>query len=241
MKYQYLSSCASLEAIDSISTRVFIRLSYEYGILIIKRQLIPTLGSIALKTIVSNLNSIRDDNDDMAYVNIHDILILGLIELNFDKTEKATNILPDFRLGKKGCELLEINYEEYNKTQKPLKKFKGKIISNNNKSTWNEMLYLIRTSLYGITNILIDHDIMIDVFLRIFLEETMKEIKKHKNQKNYSFKLYDLLYFEFINGMIALDSLPEYKLMVKNDSRLEDSIITTTENNSVNHTSNLYF
>ena len=109
MSFKYLSSVQELDALNNISNRVFVRLSHEYGVCIIKRQLIPTLGSIVLKTIISNLNSFRKDEDDMSsYVNIDDILILGLVELNFDETEKAVNILPDFRLGKRGCEILEL-------------------------------------------------------------------------------------------------------------------------------------
>ena len=42
--------------------------------------------------------------------------------------------------------------------------------------------------------------------------------------------------------MICLDSLPEYKLMVKNDSRLEDSMmVDNTEENITHHTSSLYY
>ena len=67
------------------------------------------------------------------------------------------------------------------------------------------------------------------------------EIKKHLKQKDYSFKLYDLIYFEMNNDMICLDSLPEYKLMVKNDSRLEDSILVNKDEEIEHHGSTLYF
>lgn len=241
MKYQYLSTVQQMEAIDNISNKVFVRLSYEYGICIIKRQLIPTLGSIFLKTVISNLNNIRENNDMSAYINIDDLLILGLVELNFEETEKATNILPDFRLGKKACEIMGISYEKYDKTQTPLNKFKGRILNKNNKKYWEDLLYIVRNSLYAITNIAIDQNELIDIFARIFLEEVFYEIKKHLKQKNYSFKLYDLIYFEMNNGMICLDSLPEYKLMVKNDSRLEDSILVNKEEEIEHHGSTLYF
>ena len=90
MKYQYLSTVQQMEAIDNISNKVFVRLSYEYGICIIKRQLIPTLGSIFLKTVISNLNNIRESNDMSAYINIDDLLILGLVELNFEENWEET-------------------------------------------------------------------------------------------------------------------------------------------------------
>lgn len=243
MSFKYLSSVQELDALNNISNRVFVRLSHEYGVCIIKRQLIPTLGSIVLKTIISNLNSFRKDEDDMSsYVNIDDILILGLVELNFDETEKAVNILPDFRLGKRGCEILGIDYDKYNKNQSPLNKFKGRIITKEDKNTWEDILYLSTQALYSITNIILHHNKIIDSFISIFIEEVFYEISKHIKDNDYSFKLYDLLYFENVNGMICLDSLPEYKLMVKNDSRLEDSMmVDNTEENITHHTSSLYY
>ena len=92
------------------------------------------------------------------------MLILGLVELNFEETEKATNILPDFRLGKKACEIMGISYEKYNKTQTPLNKFKGRILNKNNKKYWEDLLYIVRNSLYAITNIAIDQNELIDIF-----------------------------------------------------------------------------
>ena len=241
MSYQYLSTVQQMEAIDNISNKVFVRLSYEYGICIIKRQLIPTLGSIFLKTVISNLNNIREDNDLSAYINIDDLLILGLVELNFEETEKATNILPDFRLGKKACDIMGISYEEYEKTQVPLNKFKGRILDKTNHSYWEDLLYIVRNSIYAITGMTLHQNELVDIFGRIFLEEVFYEIKKHISQKDYSFKLYDLIYFEMSNNMICLDSLPEYKLMVKNDSRLEDSILVNKEEEIEHHASTLYF
>ena len=194
-----------------------------------------------MKTVISNLNSIRENNDMSAYINIDDLLILGLVELNFEETEKATNILPDFRLGKKACDIMSISYEKYEKTQMPLNKFKGRIIDRDNKKYWEDLLYIVRNSLYSITAIAIDQNELIDIFARIFLEEVFYEIKKHLKQKDYSFKLYDLIYFEMNNDMICLDSLPEYKLMVKNDSRLEDSILVNKDEEIEHHGSTLYF
>lgn len=243
MAFQYLSSVQEHDSLNNISNRVFVRLSHEYGVCVIKRQVIPTLGSIVLKTIISNLNAIRDKEDDLsAYVNIDDILILGLVELNFDETEKAVNILPDFRIGKRGCEILGIDYSHYNKNQAPLNKFKGRIVTRADKNIWDEILYLSVQALYSITNILLHHNEIMDRFLSIFIEEVFFEISKHIKEKDYSFKLYDLIYFENINNVISLDSLPEYKLMVKNDSRLEDSMVVgNSEEKFEHHTSTLYY
>lgn len=235
MAFQYLSSLQELDALNNISNRVFVRLSHEYGVCIIKRQLIPTLGSIVLKTIISNLNSFREEDDMSAYVNIDDILILGLVELNFDETEKAVNILPDFRIGKRGCDILNIDYDKYMKNQAPLNKFKGRIVTKYDKNIWDDILYLSIQALYSITNISLHHNEIMNAFISIFIEEVFVEISKHIKEKDYSFKLYDLVYFETVDDIISLDSLPEYKLMVKNDSRLEDSIMVGNNEDKIEH------
>ena len=56
------------------------------------------------------------------------------------------------------------------------------------------------------------------VFLEIFLEEVFYDLGDNK-KKNYIYKLYDILYFNYRedDDMWGTDVMPEYKLMVKND------------------------
>ena len=101
-------------------------------------------------------------------------------------------------------------------------------------------MYIVRNSIHAITGMNHHQKELVYIFGRIFLEEVFYERKKNINQKDYSFKLYDLIYFEMSNNMICLDSLPEYKLMVKNDSRLEDSILVNKEEEIEHHAITLY-
>ena len=110
MSFKYLNTCACVEAMNNITSRVFIRLSYEYGICFLKREMIPTRGSICMKTVISNIGSLREKDEIADYINLYDLITLGLVELNFEETEKATNILPDFRVGKRGCDIMKMSY-----------------------------------------------------------------------------------------------------------------------------------
>ena len=57
----YLSTCACVDAMDRIPSKTYLRLSYEYGICILKRELIPTLASVSLKSMISNISSLREN------------------------------------------------------------------------------------------------------------------------------------------------------------------------------------
>ena len=52
---KYLNTCACVDAMDRIASKVFIRLSYEYGICFLKRELIPSMASWSLKCLISNI------------------------------------------------------------------------------------------------------------------------------------------------------------------------------------------
>lgn len=252
MAFKYLNTCACVEAMNSITSRVFIRLSHEYGICFLKREMIPTLGSICLKAIISNINSLRESDDIAAYINLYDLITLGLVELNFEETEKATNILPDFRLGKRGCELSGMSYDKYNVRQVPIEKYKGRVLnvkSNDvDNSTWTGLLQIINDSIYGNMGFQIDDHRITTIFIETFIEEVFYELSKHKGERNYSYKLYDLLYFNTTDDpeLWGADVLPEYKLMVKNDAYLEDNIYAsieeeTTEDMNSNYGRKLYY
>lgn len=228
---KFLNTCACVDSMDKITSRVIVRLVHEYGICMLKREMVPTLGSICLKTVIANLNSLRAVNDVAAYVNLFDILTLGLVELNFEETEKATNILPDFRIGRKGCEICGMDYDKYMSHQVPVENYRGRVIdvkdldSLSNK-TWSEFVVTMNTAIYNNMGFQIDDVRITTIFLEIFLEEVFYDLKKHKGEKDYSYKLYDLLYFNTTSDpdLWGTDVMPEYKLMVKNDSFLEDSV-----------------
>lgn len=239
MAFKYLNTCACVEAMNNITSRVFIRLSYEYGICFLKREMIPTLGSITLKTIISNINSLREGSDVAAYINLYDIITLGLVELNFEETEKATNILPDFRIGKRGCEISGMNFDKYNARQVPVEKYRGRVLnvkSNDiSNSTWTGLLQIINDSIYGNMGFQIDDHRITTVFIETFLEEVFYELYRNKGKKNYSYKLYDLLYFNTTDDpeLWGTDVMPEYKLVVKNDAYLEDNVYSSIEEENV--------
>ena len=125
----YITTCACVDAMDRIASKVFIRMSYEYGICFLKRELIPSIASICIKSLISNISTIREENDMSAYINLFDIVTFGLVELNFDDTEKATNILPDFRVGPRGCKASGMDYEKYISRQVPIENYNGRIIN----------------------------------------------------------------------------------------------------------------
>lgn len=228
---KFLNTCACVDSMDKITTRVIVRLVHEYGICILKREMVPTLGSICLKTVIANLNSLRGMDDVAAYVNLFDIVTLGLVELNFEETEKATNILPDFRIGKKGCEISGMNYDKYLKDQVPINSYRGRVVDVEGlesllNKTWSEFVMAMNTAIYNNMGFQIDDVRITSVFLEIFLEEVFYDLGKHKGEKDYSYKLYDLLYFNTTTDpeLWGTDVMPEYKLMVKNDSFLEDTV-----------------
>lgn len=231
MGLKYLNTCACVDSMNRITSRVYIRLMHEYGICLLKREMVPTMGSICLKTIISNLNSLRGEDEIAAYVNLFDIVTLGLVELNFEDTEKATNILPDFRIGKRGCELSGMNFEKYNSHQVPITEYKGRVVDVENinavsKTSWSHLAMMINNAVYANMGFQIDDVRIITVFFEMFLEEVFYELKRHKGEKDYSYKLYDILYFNTTDDpeLWGTDVMPEYKLMVKNDSFLEDNV-----------------
>ena len=229
-KINYLNTCACVDAIDRIASKTFIRLSYEYGICLVRRDLIPTLASICLKSMISNISLLRENTDMSAYINLFDIVTFGLVELNFAETEKATNILPDFRIGPKGCVLCKMNYEKYNSNQVPIEKYNGRILNiksgDYTNSTWNDLLQKMIDASFANIGLILDDKRLINIFLEIFLEEVFYDLGMNKNKKNYAYKLFDILYFNYNekDDMWGTDVMPEYKLMVKNDAFLEDNV-----------------
>ena len=222
-KINYINTVPCVEAMDRIASKTFIRLSYEYGICLIRRELIPTIALVCLKSLISNIGTLRGSNDIAVYVNLFDTVTLGLVELNFDETEKATNILPDFRIGRKGCELCKMDYDKYLYHQVPIDKYNGRIInimsnSISNINTWDDLLQEMLNAIYASTNLLIDDKKIISIILEVFLEEVFYDLGENK-RKDYAYKLFDILYFNYKeeDDMWGTDVMPEYKLMVKDD------------------------
>jgi hypothetical protein len=229
----YLSTCACVDAMDRIASKTYLRLSYEYGICILKRELIPTLAAVSLKSMISNISSLRENNDMSAYINLYDLVTFGLVELNFDETEKATNILPDFRIGPRGCKASGMNYEKYISKQVPIEKYDGRVLEVKSEDlsnvTWNDLLQQMIDAIYGNVNFIMDDKRIMTIFLEIFLEEMFYDLGMHKGDKDYAYKLFDILYFNYVDDDLwGTDVMPEYKLMVKNDAFLEDMV-----NNSI--------
>ena len=230
----YLSTCACVDAMDRIASKTYLRLSYEYGICILKRELIPTLASVCLKSMISNISSLRENNDMSAYINLYDLVTFGLVELNFDETEKATNILPDFRIGPRGCKASGMDYNKYISKQVPIEKYDGRVLEVKSEDlsniTWNDLLQQMIDAVCGNVNFIMDDKRIMTIFLEIFLEEMFYDLGMHKGEKDYAYKLFDILYFNYIENedMWGTDVMPEYKLMVKNDAFLEDMV-----NNSI--------
>ena len=230
-KLNLLTTIPCMAAMDRIASKTFIRLSYEYDICLIKRDIIPSLAFICLKSLISSIGSLRKNEVDMAvYVNLFDIVTFGLVELNFEDTEKATNILPDFRIGPKGCKYSGMDFDKYNKYQQPIEKYNGRIVnikSNDiSNSFWSDRLYKMGEACFDNLNLKLDNKSIINIFLEIFLEEVFYDLGMNKGKKNYSYKLFDILYFNYIEelDMWGTDVMPEYKLMVKNDAFLEDNV-----------------
>lgn len=227
---RYLNTCACVDAMDRIASKVFLRMSYEFGVCFLKRELIPTLASICLKSLISNIGSLRNNNDVAAYINLYDIVTLGLVELNFDETEKATNILPDFRIGDRGCKMMKMDYNKYNSRQVPIDKYKGRVLDFKSGDvsdyTVIGLIQGINDAIYANVGFIIDDTRITTRFIETFLEEVFYDLGKHKGVKNYTYKLYDILYFNYIDteDIWGTDVMPEYKLMVKNDAYSEDLI-----------------
>lgn len=232
---KYLNTCACVDAMDRISSKVFLRMSYEFGVCFLKRELIPTIVSIALKSLISNIGTLRNPGEDAAYINLYDIVTLGLVELNFDETEKATNILPDFRIGVKGCELMKMNYDRYNSRQVPLSKYKGRVLNvktgDVSEHTVAGLIQGMNDAIFANVGFIIDDMRITTRLLEVFLEEVFYDLGDHKGIKDYTYKLYDILYFNYIekDDMWGTDVMPEYKLMVKNDAYSEDMINDTID------------
>ncbi len=219
---KYINTCACVDAMDRIASKTFIRLSYEYGICFLKRELIPALGSVCLKSMISKMGELRDDSDNAVYINLFDIITFGLVELNFDETEKATNILPDFRLGNRACQMCGMDYYKYNKHQVPLSNYKGRVVNIKedtlSDNIVNDLLQEMLDAIYTNINFVLDDKRILLAFLEIFLEEVFYDLGDNK-KKDYIYKLYDILYFNYReeDDMWGTDVMPEYKLMVKND------------------------
>ena len=219
---KYINSCASVDAMDRIASKTFLRMSYEYGVCFLKRELIPALGSVCLKSMISEIGALRDKGDVAVYVNLFDIITFGLVELNFDETEKATNILPDFRLGPKACQMCGMDYNKYIKHQVPISEYKGRVLNIRTESvldnTCSDLIQQILDTIYSNINFVLDDKRLLLIFLEIFLEEVFYDLGDNK-KKNYIYKLYDILYFNYRedDDMWGTDVMPEYKLMVKND------------------------
>jgi hypothetical protein len=195
----------------------------------IRRDIIPALASLCLKSLISNLNTLRENNEMAAYINLFDIVTFGVVELNFEETEKATNILPDFRIGPKGCQYCKMDYNEYMKHQVPIEEYDGRILnvrSGEFSETWNDLLYTIGTLTYGNLGLKLTDKNMMSIFIEIFLEEVFYDLGLNFGKKNYAYKLFDILYFNYKDEdkMWGTDVMPEYKLMAKDDKFQEERI-----------------
>jgi hypothetical protein len=234
IKGRFDKSCACVEAIDRIASKTFLRLSYEYNICMIRREEVPSIVVACLKSIIGTISTDRSNNDMAIYINLFDLITFGLVELNFDDTEKSTNILPDFRIGRKGCELCGMDYDKYMKHQQPLDRFSSRVINIDSidcdDNIWNDIAYKMSVACSGCINLTIDDPRLLTIILEIFLEEMFYDLRDNK-KKNYSYKLFDILYFNYKeeDDMFGTDVMPEYKLMVKNDTRLESYIEESIE------------
>ena len=248
----YLRSCACVDAMDRIASKTFLRLSHEYGICFLKRELIPSMMVITLKSIISNITTLMDRSKDIsAYINLYDIITLGLVELNFEETEKATNILPDFRIGPLGCKYMKMDYDKYSSKQVPIEEYGGRLLNvkccDTTNKTWNDLIFQANESVYGNIGFHANDYRLTDVILKVFLEEVFYDLGDHK-EKDYVYKLFDILYFNYKeeDDMWGTDVMPEYKLMVKNDAHLEDFIyneiqVMENENNKEKENSGIYW
>ena len=229
-KVKFLNTAPCAQALDRIASKTFIRLSYEYGICMIRRDIIPALASLCLKSIIGNLNSLREGNDMSAHINLFDIVTFGVVELNFEDTEKATNILPDFRIGPKGCGYCKMEYTEYSKHQVPIEEYGGRIVNvktnDERNETWYDLLHTITTICHGNINLDINNKQILEIFIEIFLEEVFYDLGLNFGKKDYAYKLFDLLYFNYKeeDKMWGTDVMPEYKLIAKDDVFQEDRI-----------------
>ena len=233
-KINFLNTVPCAEAMDRIASKTFLRLSYEYGICMIRRDIIPALASLCLKSLISNLNSLRENNEMAAYINLFDIVTFGVVELNFEETEKATNILPDFRIGPKGCQYCKMNYDDYLKHQVSIEEYNGRIVnvkSGEHSVVWDDLLYTICTLTYGNIGLTLNDKRMLSIFIEIFLEEVFYDLGLNFGKKNYAYKLFDILYFNYKDEdkMWGTDVMPEYKLMAKDDKFQEERIEKSIE------------
>lgn len=242
-KVNFLNTCSCVQSMDRIASKTFIRLSYEYGICMIRRDIIPALASLCLKSLISNLNSLRDNKDMAAYINLFDIVTFGVVELNFEETEKATNILPDFRIGPKGCELCKMDYDKYMSNQVPIEEYDGRVLNvdnNNWNETWMDLLQTIVDICYANIELIINDKRLISIFLEVFLEEVFYDLGLNFGKKNYAYKLFDILYFNYKeeDEMWGTDVMPEYKLMAKDDKFQEERIELALEDYETNKEDN---
>lgn len=228
-KARFDKSHACVEAIDRIASKTFLRLSYEYNICMIRREEIPAIVVTCLKSIISSISTHRSNEDMAIYINLFDLITFGLVELNFDDTEKATNILPDFRIGRRGCKLCKMDYDKYIQHQQPLDRFSSRVINIDSidytDNTWNDILNEAVNACTGNINLTINNNRLLCIIIETFLEEMFYDLGDHK-VKNYAYKLFDILYFNYKeeDDLFGTDVMPEYKLMVKNDTRLESYV-----------------
>ena len=123
-----------------------------------------------------------------------------------------------------------MDFEKYNKYQVPIDKYNGRVInikSNDyTNSTWMDLVQKMIDASFGNIGLILDDKRMINAFLEIFLEEVFYDLGMNKGKKDYAYKLFDILYFNYNekDDMWGTDVMPEYKLMVKNDSFMEDNI-----------------
>lgn len=228
-KVNFLNTAPCAEALDRIASKTFIRLSYEYGICMIRRDIIPALASLCLKSLIGNLNSLREGSDMSAHINLFDLVTFGVVELNFEETEKATNILPDFRIGPRGCKYCKMDYNEYSKHQVPIEEYGGRILNvktDDYNETWMDLMYTITTICYANINLNINDKRLLSIFIEVFLEEVFYDLGLNFGKKDYAYKLFDILYFNYKDEdkMWGTDVMPEYKLIAKDDVYQEDRI-----------------
>ena len=96
---------------------------------------------------------------------------------------------------------------------------------------WLDLLYDMTLACSSNMGLEIDDKNILTIFLKLFLEEVFYDLGMNKGKKNYAYKLFDILYFNYKDedDMWGTDVMPEYKLMVKDDKALEERIEKSIE------------
>jgi hypothetical protein len=122
-----------------------------------------------------------------------------------------------------------MDFKEYSKHQVPIEEYGGRILnvkSGEYNETWSDLLNTICDISYGNIGLILNDKRMMSIFIEIFLEEVFYDLGLNFGKKNYAYKLFDLLYFNYKDEdkMWGTDVMPEYKLIAKDDVFQEDRI-----------------